>query len=476
MFRGKFAVSFHNECSRGSEFNIPFEKNSFFVTAELFIRPASDIFMPEDSPVFRLDDSRSPQSLLDIEESIRFQPIESLYVVNPSDGVVIFSKSGNEDSIFLTDEECLLLEGNIITHNHPFDEHPISASLSEDDVLSAAANKAAEIRAVTPTDKFSIRPPLEGWNLDYCFEVLLPAIETAKPQVEAQMSAELLQGLLSEPEASRIYCHRLWSVLAPQLGLTYESSFSLEQVRQMRHMQQSHVQETTDQQTRPNNVAENDNGDNASFRSMKKSFKAVEEPSKFEVSRSKFNTKEQVVRLEAVAQLSDQDFLLLHRNVVEYFQSSPARPPSPALRQLVQSEINNLARLLNDLWVNQASQVALVESMQLQPFSAWSKKYEEAVKKLETTMKTISASLAQKDQKENQLKAWSKQSETYQKWDHSPRTIEMRSLGFVLNLPQMQERLANIKQEQKRLEQERQAQLKQSKQQQRRLNNQGLSL
>lgn len=447
MFRGKFAVSFHNECSRGSEFNISFEKFLFFVTAELFIRPASDIFMPEDSPVFRLDDSRSPQSLLDIEESIRFQPIESLYVVKPSDGVVIFSKSGNEDSIFLTDEECLLLEGNIITHNHPFDEHPISASLSEDDVLSAAANKAAEIRAVTPTDKFSIRPPLEGWNLDYCFEVLLPAIETAKPQVEAQMSAEVLQGLLSEPEASRIYCHRLWSVLAPQLGLTYESSFSLEQMRQVRHMQQSHVQETRDQQTRPNNVAENDNGDNASFRSMKKSFNAVEEPSKFEVSQSKFNTKEQVVRLEAVDQLSDQDFLLLHRNVVEYFQSSPARPPSPALRQLVQSEISELSSQINELWMQQASQLQRVESMQRNLLRAWNKEYYAVTGQLEKTMGLISQSVTQKDQKETQLKEWVQQGEAYQAWEKDPRTNEMRSLALVFKQPQMQQRLMHIQQQ-----------------------------
>lgn len=84
--------------------------------------------MPEDTPLSRPDDFRLPQSVLDVEESIRTEPIESLYVIRPGDGVIIFSKSGNEDSIFLTDEECLLLKGNIVTHNHPFDEYAISVS------------------------------------------------------------------------------------------------------------------------------------------------------------------------------------------------------------------------------------------------------------------------------------------------------------------------------------------------------------
>ena len=180
-----------------------------------------------------------------------------------------------------------------------------------------------------------------------------------------------------------------------------------------------------------------------------------------------------VATIEALNHLGDRDFLQLHQDVSNYFKATPPKPPSLADRQLVQSEIDKLTTLLNDLWVNQASQVALVESMQLQPFSAWNKKYEEAVKKLETTMETISASIAQKDQKENQLKEWSKQSETYQKWEQSPRTIEMRSLSFVLKIPQMQQRLTNIKQEQKRLEQERQADLRQSQQQEHR---RGLSL
>lgn len=91
--------------------------------------------MTEDNFISRPDDARLPQTILDIEEFIRFEPIELLYVVRPDDGQVIFSKSGNEDSIYLTDEECLLLEGNIVTHNHPFDDLTISVSFSEDDVL-----------------------------------------------------------------------------------------------------------------------------------------------------------------------------------------------------------------------------------------------------------------------------------------------------------------------------------------------------
>lgn len=405
--------------------------------------------MAEDIPISRPDDARLPQSVLDIEEFIRFAPIESLYAVRPDDGQIIFSKSGNKDSIYLTDEECLLLEGNIVTHNHPFDEYPISVSFSEDDVLCAAAHGAAEVRAVTPTDKFSIRPPRQGWNLNYCFDVLLPAIEAAKPQVQVQMSSELRAGLMSEPEADRTYCHRLWSVLAPQLGLTYESSFSLEQLRQV---QQSPVQET-----QTNNVIENEDGD-TTFRLTKASFK------------------EKVVREEAVKRLSDQKFLLLHQSVTEYFKTSLPSPPSQADKQLVQIQIDRLSTELDELWVQQASQVQRVESMQKNPFRAWNKEYGEAVEQIETTMGLISQSVAKKEQKEHQIEQWNHQAKVYQAWQNDPRTTEMKGIALVFKLPQMLSRLTNIRQELHRQARERLAGLRQIKQQQQRDHNQGLSL
>lgn len=176
----------------------------------------------------------------------------------------------------------------------------------------------------------------------------------------------------------------------------------------------------------------------------------------------------QVLTIEAVNQLSDQNFLQLHRNLVEYFHSRPPRPPSDTNRQLVQSEISKLSSQINDLWMQQASQVQRVEAMQKNPLRAWNKEYDAAIGQLEKTMGLISQSVAQKDQKESQLKEWAQQGEAYQAWEKDPRTNEMRSLALVFKQPQIQQRLIHIQQQ---LQQ--QVALRQNQQQQR---GRGLSL
>lgn len=73
-------------------------------------------------------------------------------------------------------------------------------------------------------------------------------------------------------------------------------------------------------------------------------------------------------------------------------------------------------------------------------------------------------------------KLWEKQGETYQIWQNDPRTLEMKQLALVFKLPQMLERLTNIRQELHRQATLRQAGLRQSQQQQQRDRGQGLSL
>ena len=167
-----------------------------------------------------------------------------------------------------------------------------------------------------------------------------------------------------------------------------------------------------------------------------------------------------VATIEAVNQLSERDFLKLMQGVAEYFRSSPPRPPSNNDRQIVQGEVDKLLNQINALWVLQASQVALVESMQLQPFHAWNNKYHEAVAQLESTMSLISQSIAEKDQKESQLKEWVKLASTYSAWDKEPHTEQLREFAVVLKLPQMQSRLANIQQQHQQQEPESLTELK----------------
>jgi hypothetical protein len=107
----------------------------------------------------------------------------------------------------------------------------------------------------------------------------------------------------------------------------------------------------------------------------------------------------------------------------------------------------------------------IVNEMEKKPFHLWSQKYEAAVAQVKDTMDLISQSVAQKQQKEQQLQQWDKQAEAYQAWEKDPCTIEMSSIAQVLGLPQMQSR-TNIQQEQKRQEQTRLAASRRNQQQQ----------
>lgn len=93
------------------------------------------------------------------------------------------------------------------------------------------------------------------------------------------------------------------------------------------------------------------------------------------------------------------------------------------------------------------------------------KEYKAAFQEVEQTLKLISKTVNQKNQKEHQLKEWDRQAEAYQAWEKDPRTSEMRSLWKVFKFPQVKSRLTKIQQGQKRQEQERQARLRQSQQQ-----------
>ena len=57
------------------------------------------------------------------------------------------------------------------------------------------------------------------------------------------------------------------------------------------------------------------------------------------------------------------------------------------------------------------------------------------------------------DQKEAQLHHWEKQSLAYQAWNNNLQTQQMQEFYETLNLPQIQERIANIRLEQPQINQ-----------------------
>ena len=94
----------------------------------------------------------------DIEDKIRNQDYESAACVDKDGNVLIF-KDGEESQVAFTQEECKLMAGNVLTHNHPS-----STSFSVEDVDCWLANDMQEIRA---TNRLGITYSLSrGENFD----------------------------------------------------------------------------------------------------------------------------------------------------------------------------------------------------------------------------------------------------------------------------------------------------------------------
>jgi len=81
------------------------------------------------------------KAIHDIEDKIRNQDYESAACVD-KDGNVLFFKDGEQSQVAFTPEECKLMAGNALTHNHPS-----STSFSVEDVDCWLANDMQEIRA-----------------------------------------------------------------------------------------------------------------------------------------------------------------------------------------------------------------------------------------------------------------------------------------------------------------------------------------
>ncbi|HCF25795.1 MAG TPA: hypothetical protein DEV81_00905, partial [Cyanobacteria bacterium UBA11049] len=156
---------------------------------------------------------------------------------------------------------------------------------------------------------------------------------------------------------------------------------------------------------------------------------------------------QQLIAVKQLNQLSERDFVQLHRSVSDYFKETPTPPPPEADKQLVRDELKLLTTKVESLLKTQLSQVEQVNLLQNKRFGTWSLPYKEAVALLEQTQDSLLRFNARIDQHEAQLQHWKTQSKDYQAWQNDPRTHQMKELYEVLNSPQMQARLKSIQQQ-----------------------------
>ncbi len=164
-----------------------------------------------------------PKNVLEAEDEIRNERIEIAKAFD-AEGNLVFEKRGSqEDSLSFTSEELVLLFYTIFTHNHPYPEGTEqSISFSEEDVELAATLELLELRVVTPTRTYSLRPPENGWDADYWERILKPTFQAIQNTMRRQDLRNIRSGKLTVEQANQGYWNRIWLRTAQALNLIYE--------------------------------------------------------------------------------------------------------------------------------------------------------------------------------------------------------------------------------------------------------------
>lgn len=158
--------------------------------------------------------------------------------------------------------------------------------------------------------------------------------------------------------------------------------------------------------------------------------------------------------LSLIERLPEKELANTVQRVQNYLANMPPLPPTQAERLAVQQEIKELLPQIQSLWQRQERQVQIVESMQKNPLRAWDHKYDAAMAELQRTMKLIKEAITQKDQKESQLKDWGQQEKVYKAWLNDPQTKQMHQVAAVLKIPQIQERVHQMRHKEQQRQQQ----------------------
>ena len=164
------------------------------------------------------------------EEEIKFNRFESAFAVDEG-GNVVMGRTGEQFRVDFTQEEVRRLQaerGVIFTHNHPRGwKYPAGSplragsSFSEANIGFACRAEVAEMRVVTPTRRFFLRPPASGWSRAYWEAALKPVFVRHEADVQREFRLRVQQRRMSWEEAGAEDMHEIWSRVATEVGLTY---------------------------------------------------------------------------------------------------------------------------------------------------------------------------------------------------------------------------------------------------------------
>jgi len=153
-----------------------------------------------------------------VEDTLRHSPYEIGAAYNRM-GQEVTRKEGVVARVVFNRDELDAIHGGTLTHNHPTPPgYRDGGSFSLADVLLAVQENLAELRAVSATYRYSMRPSGRAWPRRSSVRNSFERIEEAVTQ---SLRAQVQQGTLTAPEADVERYHQVWQQAAAELKLTY---------------------------------------------------------------------------------------------------------------------------------------------------------------------------------------------------------------------------------------------------------------
>ncbi|PDW02286.1 phage minor head protein [Candidatus Viridilinea mediisalina] len=164
------------------------------------------------------------------EDRIRAQRFESAFAVDRM-GRVLLQKDGGKREVSFTRQEMGTLRGGIgvvFTHNHPDgwrfqpnDPRFAGNSFSKADLQFACTTQLSELRVVTPTRRYYLRPPAKGWSEATWNTEMKAFYEKAYKAVQADLIRKVKDGIMTLAEKDAATDHEILLRVASKFGMSY---------------------------------------------------------------------------------------------------------------------------------------------------------------------------------------------------------------------------------------------------------------
>lgn len=171
--------------------------------------------------------SATPKQVLVLEDKLKTQKFESMAAFD-SEGKQVAFLDGEQYSVEIPEAMVPQLKDTIITHNHPMgleypktDPRRLGNSFSMEDIDLLYTVAAAEMRAVSPGYRHSMKPPKDGWKFKSRNEIV-DALINIETGVKKDFQAKVNSGELNYKNAEANHQHEIMTRFSQKYETIYE--------------------------------------------------------------------------------------------------------------------------------------------------------------------------------------------------------------------------------------------------------------